>query len=186
MKYVLPYALGEEDYTKYFDYISVDAQKPSFWNNPDKQFIEYVPNTDEKKYKGATLKGKDFDFDKNRMWFHGNTNPMLAHIAKDIGKDVKDVRGVYFGDNPKGDVRANKHANWDCAFIYEEIDEVRHPDTATKYFQLESVYGDPRIGKTIDGKEVNTYLYGKCLNDYNHFFSNVESEECLEFLTKGL
>ena len=129
-KNILKYVLGE-NYLEYFDFICVSVDKPLFWNAPEREF-HAVDSTNKIDSKGPGIKGKDFDFVKNQFLIKGNADSLIDFAAKKFGKKRDEIRAIYHGDSTKGDVQARYHPNWDCAFIFDELDGLKHPKSGSR------------------------------------------------------
>lgn len=98
---VIKYILGQE-VLSVFDYVVVHSRKPSFFTSENDFFA--VDETNKKDKKGKATDGKDYDFENNRVWFHGNHNHLMNHLRSKMGKET--LKGVYFGDSIRGDSAA--------------------------------------------------------------------------------
>lgn len=168
---------------KQFDNYGLYAQKPKFFDNPEKEIFHLDPSRDEAINPESPADLSTFDFSKNKFFVHGNANCIENYIKKKTGKDK--VKCLYFGDNPSHDMHCRHYDHWDCAFIYAEFAELREEGIEDKrlLYDYEKIWGSALYGETVNGEKVKTFMHAIALREFNYVFSSVNSKECVEFLS---
>lgn len=176
---IYPYISDDND-NEIFSNYGLHAQKPKFFDNPQKEIFLLDTSFEESFDENSPVNLKEFDFTKNKFFYHGNANCIEEYLKRKTGKEK--VNCLYFGDNPTHDMHCRHYDHWDCAFIYAEYGEIKEKFEENIIHDYQDIWGSALYGENCFGEKVKTFMFGLVEREFNFVFDSVNSDECCEFL----